>query len=127
MTLAANFATIHHLVFNSLFLEAFQEVIPGTTGSLVYNISHNMARKEAFEGKSLWVHRKGATRACPAGHTSLIGTPFEKNGNPILLPDNSLDGSAVMVALYGARKSYFSINHGAGRAVVRREATKKLF
>src|SRR3989454_638898 len=49
-------------------LEAFQEIIPGVKGSLVYFISHNIARKEllpdgrgGFAGEG-WVHRKGATR-----------------------------------------------------------------
>lgn len=124
MTLGANFATLNHLLINALVLEAFQEVVPGTTGSLVYFISHNIARKEILDGKPLWVHRKGATRAYPANHFSLIDTPFAKTGHPILLPGNPRQGSAVMVALEGAKECYYSINHGAGRAVGRRVAMK---
>ena len=45
---AANFATVNHLLINSLVLEAFQEVLPGVTGQLVYFISHNIARKERY-------------------------------------------------------------------------------
>lgn len=78
MALGANFATVNHLLINSLVLEAFQEVIPGVTGNLVYFISHNIARKEVFEGRECWVHRKGATRAFPANHHALKGTPFEQ-------------------------------------------------
>src|SRR5437867_7862462 len=44
--LGANFATLNHLLINALVLEAFQEIIPGVKGSLVYFISHNIARKE---------------------------------------------------------------------------------
>ena len=44
MALGANFATVNHLLINALVLEAFQEVLPGTTGSLVYFISHNIAQ-----------------------------------------------------------------------------------
>ena len=36
MSLGGNFATMNHLLINQLVLEAFQEVIPGTRGSLVY-------------------------------------------------------------------------------------------
>jgi tRNA-splicing ligase RtcB (3'-phosphate/5'-hydroxy nucleic acid ligase) len=126
MSLGANFATINHLLINALVLEAFQEVLPGTTGDLVYFISHNIARKEIVDNQVAWVHRKGATRAFPAGHPGLRGTPFETTGHPILLPGNPRDGSVVMVASAGAAKSRFSVNHGAGRRMGRREANRRL-
>jgi tRNA-splicing ligase RtcB (3'-phosphate/5'-hydroxy nucleic acid ligase) len=63
LALGANFATVNHLLINALVLEAFQEIIPGVKGSLVYFISHNIARKEllpdghgGFAGEG-WVHR----------------------------------------------------------------------
>ena len=126
MALGANFATVNHLLINALVLEAFQEVFPGTRGSLVYFISHNIARKEIIHGRPAWVHRKGATRAIPAGHHSLSGTPFAKTGHPILLPGNPRDGSAVMVADEGAAESCYSVNHGAGRVLSRRHAKRVL-
>lgn len=126
MALGANFATVNHLLINALVLEAFQEVIPGTTGSLVYFISHNIARKEIVDNKPAWVHRKGATRAFPGGHHALRETPFAETGHPILLPGNPRDGSAVMVADEGAEKSCFSVNHGAGRVLGRRHANRTL-
>lgn len=44
MALGANFAIVNHLLINALVLEAFQEVIPGTQGELVYFISHNITQ-----------------------------------------------------------------------------------
>ncbi len=126
MALAANFSTLNHLVINSLVMEAFQEILPGVKGTLVYHISHNMARREIIDGRPLWIHRKGATRAYPANHFSLVGTPFERVGHPILLPGNPCGGSAVMTALEGAKASYYSVNHGAGRAMGRKKATQEL-
>ncbi len=126
MHLGANFATVNHLLINALVLEAFQEVLPGTTGRLVYFISHNIARQEIVEGRPSWVHRKGATRAFPAGHHALKGTRFEATGHPILLPGNPTAGSVVMVAEPGAEKSCFSVNHGAGRRMGRKEAARQL-
>ncbi|QEG41190.1 RtcB family protein [Roseimaritima ulvae] len=126
MALGANFATVNHLLINALVLEAFQEVIPGTTGSLVYFISHNIARKEIVNQRPAWVHRKGATRAFPGGHFELRDTPFAQTGHPILLPGNPRDGSAVMVADAGAEKSCYSVNHGAGRVLGRRHAKRVL-
>lgn len=132
MALGANFATVNHMLINVLVLEAFQEVIPGVKGSLVYFISHNIARREllpdgrgGFSGEG-WVHRKGATRAFPAGHPSLKETPFATTGHPILLPGNPTAGSVIMVADAGAEKSAYSVNHGAGRAMGRKMADRTL-
>ncbi len=126
MSIGANFATVNHMLINALVLEAFQEVLPGTTGKLVYFISHNIAREEIVEGNKAWVHRKGATRAIPGGHFSLAGTPFADTGHPILLPGNPRDGSVVMVAQGGAERTAWSVNHGAGRAMGRKHAARTL-
>ncbi len=126
MSLGANFATINHLLINAMVLEAFQEIIPGTKGGLVYFISHNIARREVVNNQLAWVHRKGATRAFPAGHHGLKGTPFESTGHPILLPGNPREGSVVMVASEGAAKSCYSVNHGAGRRMGRKDAARRL-
>lgn len=126
MAMGANFATVNHLLINALVLEAFQEVFPGVSGELVYFISHNIARKEIVDNRPMWVMRKGATRAIPAGHHALVGTPFEKTGHPILLPGDPQRGSAVMVADEGAALSCHSVNHGAGRMMGRRHAIRVL-
>ena len=126
MSLGANFATVNHMLINALVLEAFQEFFPGVKGNLVYFISHNIARQEVVNNQMAWVHRKGATRAFPAGHHALAGSPFSKTGHPILLPGNPRDGSVVMVAEDGAEKSCYSVNHGAGRCMGRKAATRAL-
>jgi len=101
-------------------------VLPGTRGRLVYFISHNIARAEIVGGRPAWVHRKGATRAFPAGHPALKDTVFDQTGHPILLPGNPLGGSAVMVAEPGAALTCYSVNHGAGRAMGRKHAIRTL-
>jgi tRNA-splicing ligase RtcB len=126
MAMGANFATVNHLLINTLVLEAFREVFPGVRGDLVYFISHNIARQEPIDGQVQWVHRKGATRALPPGHEQLVGTRFESIGHPILLPGNPRDGSSVMVADAGASAAAFSVNHGAGRRLSRTKAKKQL-
>ena len=124
--------TVRRALINALVLEAFQEIIPGVNGSLVYFISHNIARIEllpdghgGFSGVG-WVHRKGATRAFPSGHPSLKNTPFAETGHPILLPGNPTAGSVIMVADAGAEKSAYSVNHGAGRCMGRKAADRAL-
>lgn len=126
MALGANFATLNHLLINALVLEAFQEVFPGVRGELVYFISHNIARREIVNNAPAWVHRKGATRAFPAGHHALKGTIYAETGHPILLPGNPQAGSSVMVADEGAALSCYSVNHGAGRIMGRKQAIRVL-
>jgi len=126
MYMGANFATVNHLLINTLILEAFKEVFPGVKGDLVYFISHNIAREEIIDGKKCWIHRKGATRAYPAEHFSLKNTPFYETGHPILLPGNVTDGSVIMVANEGAKNSLYSVNHGAGRQMGRKQAYREL-
>jgi len=126
MAMGSNFATVNHLLINQLVLESFRELFPGVQGELVYFISHNIARKEPVDGSLQWVHRKGATRAFPAGHPQLADTPFAETGHPILLPGNPRDGSSVMVALPGAVETVYSVNHGAGRRMSRTKAKKDL-
>ncbi len=126
MALGANFATVNHMLINSLVLEAFQEVLPGTSGQLVYFISHNIARQEIIRNQKVWVHRKGATRSYPAHHFALRDTPFFETGHPILLPGDPQRGSAVMVADPGAELSCYSVNHGAGRMLGRKAAIRSL-
>jgi len=49
-----------------------------------------------------------------------------ETGHPILLPGNPRDGSVVMAALPGAEKSCYSVNHGAGRTLGRKNAFRTL-
>jgi len=132
MALGANFATVNHLLINALIIEAFEEVLPGVDSQFIYLISHNIARLEPAlwdeDGgdRYEWVHRKGATRAFPAGHPALQGTDFEQTGHPILLPGNPRDGSVVMVARDEAAKTCYSVNHGAGRVLSRGAAFRNL-
>lgn len=126
MALASNFAIVNHLLINAYVLEAFQEVLPGAKGDLVYHIAHNIGSEEVVDGRKKWVFRKGATRALPADHWSLTGTPFAQTGHPILLPGNPEAGSRIMVGQEGASKTAYSINHGAGRAMGRNHAKRTL-
>ncbi len=126
LALAANFAVVNHLLIQAYVLEAAQEVFPGTKGDLVYHISHNVGQQEILQGRLKWVFRKGATRAFPAGHPGLKGSPFQSTGHPILLPGNARDGSFVMVAQPAAESTCFTVNHGAGRAMGRKQAQREL-
>ena len=94
---------------------------------LVYEISHNLVQAETHpELGDVWVHRKGATRAFPAGHPDLVGTEWESTGHPVLIPGSNRDYSYILRPRDGAVHSGFSVNHGAGRRMSRSEALRVL-
>src|SRR4051812_9036982 len=121
-----NYAILNRLVIFEQVSEAFREVF-GEELELVYEISHNLVQKEWHpEFGDVWVHRKGATRAFPAGHPFLKGTAWEEKGHPVLIPGSNKDWSYILRPLAGAERSGFSVNHGAGRRISRGEANRTL-
>ncbi|HEV2705728.1 MAG TPA: RtcB family protein [Pyrinomonadaceae bacterium] len=121
-----NYAILNRLVIFEQVSEAFRQVF-GEELELVYEISHNLVQKEWHpEFGEVWVHRKGATRAFPAGHPALKGTQWEDKGHPVLIPGSNKDWSYILRPLEGAVRSGYSVNHGAGRKLSRGEATRTL-
>jgi tRNA-splicing ligase RtcB (3'-phosphate/5'-hydroxy nucleic acid ligase) len=121
-----NYAILNRLVIFEGVAEAFREVF-GAELELIYEISHNLVQKEWHpEFGDVWVHRKGATRAFPAGHPFLQDTVWADTGHPVLIPGSNKDYSYILRPLAGAAKSGFSVNHGAGRKLSRGQATKVL-
>ncbi len=123
-----NFAIVNRLMIGRQVGEAFAEVF-GAEATLVYEISHNLAQEEHHPDLfdfPVWVHRKGATRALPAGHPLLSGTPWEKTGHPVLIPGSMGDTSFVLRPLPGAAKSLYSVNHGCGRRKSRSAARRDI-
>lgn len=122
----ANFAIANRLLIWEAVGKAFKKVF-GKEPELVYEISHNLAQEEiTASGEVRWVHRKGATRAFPAGHPMLKGTRWEETGHPILIPGSMGDTSYILYASEGAANSLYSVNHGCGR-LHSRGACKDLF
>ncbi len=121
-----NYAILNRLIIFEQVSEAFREVF-GDDLDLIYEISHNLVQKEWHpEFGEVWVHRKGATRAFPAGHPALKGTKWEETGHPVLIPGSNKDWSYILRPLPGAVNSGYSVNHGAGRRMSRGEATRTL-
>jgi tRNA-splicing ligase RtcB len=121
-----NFAIINRLIIFEQVAEAFEKVFGGEL-ELIYEISHNLVQKEWHpEFGDVWVHRKGATRAFPAGHPALRGTRWEDAGHPVLIPGSNKDWSYVLRPEASAVKSGYSVNHGAGRRISRGEASRSL-
>ena len=121
-----NYAILNRLVIFEQVADAFRAVF-GRELELVYEISHNLVQQEWHpEYGEVWVHRKGATRAFPAGHPALNGTHWEETGHPVLIPGSNKDWSYILRPLAGAVRSGYSVNHGAGRRLSRGEAVRCL-
>jgi tRNA-splicing ligase RtcB len=123
---AGNYAILNRLIIFEQIAEAFRQVFHAEL-ELIYEISHNLVQREwhPIWGES-WVHRKGATRAFPAGHPALAGTEWEQTGHPILIPGSNKDYSYILRPLPGAANSAYSVNHGSGRCMSRGEALRRL-
>lgn len=120
-----NYAIINRLVIAEEVGVAFRRVF-GAELELVYEISHNLVQRE-WSDEFGWVnvHRKGATRAFPAGHPSLKGTPWFDDGHPVLIPGSNRDWSYILRPT-GSKKSGYTVNHGAGRRMSRTAAKHQL-
>lgn len=127
---AANFAVANRHIIVKGIREALQEVYQAD-GEVYYEISHNLVQQETLvlpDGTQTkgFVHRKGATRAFPAGHPDLVGTVWEKTGHPCCIPGSMFEGAAILFPQAGAYQSACSVNHGSGRVMARGEAKRKL-
>jgi tRNA-splicing ligase RtcB len=135
MCCAVNYAFANRQAIMHWVRQSFQEVFhsdPEKFGlNLVYDVAHNIAKIETHtidnEGtkRKVWVHRKGATRAFPAGHPD-VPEDYRSQGQPVLIPGSMGTSSWVLV---GAQKSmdltFGSTAHGAGRMMSRSAAKRQ--
>ena len=132
MACAANYAWANRQLLMHWVREAFEKTLsmsPKALGMrLLYDICHNIAKIETLpvDGKDrrLCVHRKGATRALPAGHP-LVPAAYRDIGQPVLIPGDMGSGSYVLTGTTKALEETFGSScHGAGRVMSRTQATK---
>ncbi len=134
MRCAANYAWANRQCITHWVREAFCQVMgKGEMDAgleLIYDVTHNIAKIEEYEldGKKikLCVHRKGATRAFPAGHPE-IPRKYARIGQPVFIPGDMGRYSYVLVGTEQAMKETFgSTCHGAGRLKSRAAAKRQL-
>jgi tRNA-splicing ligase RtcB len=133
MCAACNYAWVNRQCIAHWTREAFSRTFnasPEHLGMhLVYDVAHNIAKREAhtIDGKEkpLYVHRKGATRAFPAGRGE-IPSEYRSVGQPVIIPGSM--GTASYLLVGGPRSmelSWGSTAHGAGRFMSREGAVRK--
>ena len=134
MTAAANFAwanrqCIAHWVRQS-FARIFQKQPEELGMRPIYDVAHNIAKVERhrIDGRevTVCVHRKGATRAFPAGHPE-IPAAYRPVGQPVLVPGDMGRYSYLAVGTERAMaETWGSTCHGAGRLQSRGAAKRSL-
>jgi tRNA-splicing ligase RtcB len=129
MAAAANFAFANR--------HAIADAVRGAVGRLlgaavadatrqIYDVAHNVAKIERYGGRDLLVHRKGATRAFPAG-SGEIPAGYRGVGQPVFIPGSMGTASFVLAGEPGSlSRSFGTTCHGAGRAMSRTRARKQV-
>ncbi|PSP88187.1 RNA-splicing ligase RtcB [Halobacteriales archaeon QS_4_66_20] len=135
MCAAINFAWVNRQLIMHRTRQVFEKVFDRSQEAmameLLYDVAHNIAKKEVHdvegEGRELFVHRKGATRAFPAGRPELPPA-YSDVGQPIIIPGSMGAGSYV---LRGGEQSmaetFGSTAHGAGRLMSRTQAKNEFW
>jgi len=133
MAAAANYAWANRQILGYLARRAILQALglsPQQAGfAQVYDVAHNIAKFEEYtvDGKRqrVLVHRKGATRAFPAGNAQLPER-YRAVGQPVLVPGEMGHASFVLVGTEQAEREVFaSACHGAGRRLSRHAAIKQ--
>jgi tRNA-splicing ligase RtcB len=120
----ANRAAIAHRVRDAIGSILGPQAAAGTRQ--IYDVAHNVAKLEHHGGRELCVHRKGATRAFPAG-ASGVPDAYRDVGQPVFIPGSMGTSSFVLVGLPGAmERSFGTTCHGAGRRLSRTGARKRI-
>ncbi|SEW29577.1 RtcB family protein [Halobacterium jilantaiense] len=144
MCAAINFAWVNRQLVTHAVRETFADVFDAPDWEalemdLLYDVAHNIAKRETHtvtrtgDGYSLggdgerverdlYVHRKGATRAFPAGHPE-VPSAYRDVGQPVIIPGSMGAGSYVLKGgEQSMGRSFGSTAHGAGRLMSRTRA-----
>jgi tRNA-splicing ligase RtcB len=130
MSAACNFAWANRHMISYYVRKAWKKVL-GEKASLklLYDVAHNIAKIEEHEvdGKKLKliVHRKGATRAFPAGHPELPAK-YQQTGQPVIIPGSMGTASYILIGTEKSKEAWYTAPHGAGRTMSRNAAIKNL-
>ena len=130
MRCAANYAWANRQLLmwqtREIFADFFGQTWEALQMGLIYDVAHNIAKMEHHDvdgrRKLLCVHRKGATRAFPAGHPD-VPAQYRQIGQPVLIPGDMGRASWVLVGQPGSMERTFGTTcHGAGRVMSRTAA-----
>lgn len=127
---AANYAWANRQMITHFVRKAWKSVLGEKVSplTLLYDVAHNIIKKEKYiiDGKEteVIVHRKGATRAFPAGHPE-VPEKHREWGQVVLIPGSMGTASYVLVGTKEGEEAFYSTCHGAGRTMSRHAAIRR--
>ncbi|MBT8429430.1 MAG: RtcB family protein, partial [Gammaproteobacteria bacterium] len=129
MRAGINCALANRQILTHLTRRVFEDVFAGPPLTLLYDVSHNTCKTETHEiegrARQLFVHRKGATRALGPGHPDLPDG-LRGVGQPVIIGGSMGTESYILAGTNQSEQLAFSSAcHGAGRAMSRRQASKR--
>jgi len=108
---AANYAWANRHMISYYVRQAWERVLgKGNKLQMLYDVAHNIIKKEKYREGEVIIHRKGATRAFP--------------GQPVLIPGSMGTASYILVGTERGEEAFFSTSHGAGRKMSRHAAMR---
>jgi tRNA-splicing ligase RtcB len=133
MCATINFAWVNRQVImhrtRRVFERVFDRPWQDMGMELLYDVAHNIGKKEVHDvdgqERELYVHRKGATRAFPAGRPELPRA-YSTVGQPVIIPGSMGAGSYILRGGENSLNETFgSTAHGAGRLMSRTQAKQE--
>ncbi len=123
-----NCAMANRQIITHLVRETFADVLPQAELDLLYDVSHNTCKLEEHDidgtPKSVFVHRKGATRSFGPGHPD-IPEAYRSAGQPVLIGGTMGTASYILCGTEETMgRAFGSAVHGAGRRMSRTKASK---
>ncbi len=134
MVCAVNYAMVNRHCLAHWVRLAFESIFGSSAKkldmSLVYDVSHNIAKIETHRINGadckVCVHRKGATRAF-GPESAGIPEVYKDIGQPVIIPGDMGRYSFIMTGTQRAmQESFGSTCHGAGRILSRTQAKKQI-
>jgi RNA-splicing ligase RtcB len=118
----SNFAHANRAVIAHNVGETIQKVLGRDAElELLYDMPHILVSQEEHFGKNIWVHRNGTSRAY--GPSRMKDHPlFGQTGEPAFIPSSMSTEAYLCVGTDGNESSFYSCNHGAGKAAKKTEA-----
>jgi tRNA-splicing ligase RtcB len=124
-TFALNISRINRMLMRKMIRQALERVygVAQADIGLLYDIAHNYCAIEQQGARRYLIHRKGATRALPPGHPA-NPPAYRETGHPVLIPGSmgARSRSYILVGRETGVANYYTVNHGAGRAMSRTRA-----
>ena len=132
MAAAANYAWVNRQCImhwtRECFMEFFKKDFDDLGLELIYDVAHNIGKFEEHtvggERRTLFVHRKGATRAFGPKHPD-VPQKYRAVGQPVIIPGDMGTASYILVGTQTAMdETWGTTCHGAGRVMSRSAAIR---